>query len=129
MQAVYLARRGFRVHLFEARSDIRLEPRYMGLSINLALSDRGIAALERIEAAGPILAAGIPMHARMIHDLRGRKTSLPYGVHNEAIRSIDRRNLNEHLLTLAEGYEGVQIFFQHKLLHVDIKTNSCKFRR
>ena len=67
LQAVYMAKRGYEVHLFEGRSgnhllpnlqyesaltvpstDIRKQPRYTGLSINLALSKRGLAALEDV---------------------------------------------------------------------------------
>ena len=46
--AIYLARRGFRVDIFEARGDMRLEEVAAGRSINLALSDRGIAALREV---------------------------------------------------------------------------------
>lgn len=49
-------------------------------SINLAISSRGIAALQAIEpgAGDRFLAAAIPMHARMVHDPKGKLSSLPY---------------------------------------------------
>ena len=45
--AVYMARRGFDVHLFERRPDMRNTKIAAGRSINLALSTRGIRALEK----------------------------------------------------------------------------------
>ena len=46
--AIYLARRGFQVSIFEARGDMRRNTMSAGRSINLALSDRGIAALRQV---------------------------------------------------------------------------------
>src|SRR4051812_37759304 len=43
--AIYLAERGLEVDVYEARGDMRQEDVAGGRSINLALSDRGIAAL------------------------------------------------------------------------------------
>jgi kynurenine 3-monooxygenase len=49
-------------------------------SINLAISHRGIAALEAIEpaAAQRFLQSSIPMHGRMIHKLSGELDSQLY---------------------------------------------------
>lgn len=49
-------------------------------SINLAISSRGIAAMQAIDpaAASRFLDNVIPMHGRMIHDLNGDSESQPY---------------------------------------------------
>jgi kynurenine 3-monooxygenase len=49
-------------------------------SINLAISSRGIAAIQAIDpaAASRFLNNVIPMHGRMIHDLNGNLESQPY---------------------------------------------------
>ena len=49
-------------------------------SINLAISARGIAALQSIDkdAASHFLENVIPMKGRMIHDRKGRQQSQPY---------------------------------------------------
>lgn len=49
-------------------------------SINLAISARGIAALQAVDpgASGRFLRAAIPMRGRMIHDLSGKQNSQPY---------------------------------------------------
>jgi len=49
-------------------------------SINLAISSRGIAALQAIDpgATDRFLRAAIPMRGRMIHDREGTPSSQPY---------------------------------------------------
>ena len=46
--AIYLAKRGIQVDVFEGRPDMRKDPVDGGRSINLALSNRGIAALRKV---------------------------------------------------------------------------------
>ena len=44
--AIYLSQRGYTVDLYEKRPDLRIENISVGRSINLALSHRGIKALQ-----------------------------------------------------------------------------------
>ena len=46
--AIYLARRGYNVKIFERRPDIRKVKTNQDRSINLALSDRGLLALKKV---------------------------------------------------------------------------------
>ncbi|HRD59022.1 MAG TPA: NAD(P)-binding protein, partial [Ferruginibacter sp.] len=46
--SIYLCKRGYKVKIFERRADMRKEKISAGRSINLALSDRGIKALEEV---------------------------------------------------------------------------------
>ena len=48
LMAVYMAKRGWKVDVYERRTDIRKEEVVEGRSINLALSARGLAALEKV---------------------------------------------------------------------------------
>ena len=50
-----------------------------GRSINLALSVRGREALRRVGIEDDIVRVGIPMYARMIHDLDGTTRPIQYG--------------------------------------------------
>ena len=43
--SIYLAKKGYKVKIYERRGDMRKEEVEAGRSINLALSDRGIKAL------------------------------------------------------------------------------------
>ncbi len=69
--AAYLGRRGYHVDLYERRADPREGNIVGGRSINLAISTRGIHALEQIGIADEALQHAIPMRGRMIHDKSG----------------------------------------------------------
>lgn len=49
-----------------------------GRSINLALSVRGRKALAEVGLEQKLLDHGIPMRGRMLHDLKGNTTIVPY---------------------------------------------------
>ena len=76
--SIYLAKRGIEVEVYEARGDMRLEEMSAGRSINLALSDRGIAALREVGMDEYMLKEAVPMLGRMIHSVSGETKLLPY---------------------------------------------------
>ena len=113
--AIYLAKRGMGVDVYEARSDMRGEDVAAGRSINLALSDRGIAALREVGMDEYMLAEAIPMYGRMIHPVSGENKLLPYsGREGEYINSVSRAGLNIALINEAEKYPGVQFVFNER---------------
>ncbi|XP_054432684.1 LOW QUALITY PROTEIN: kynurenine 3-monooxygenase [Pteronotus mesoamericanus] len=116
LNACFLAKRNFQVDVYEAREDIREVKAARGRSINLALSYRGRQALKAIGLEDQIVAQGIPMRARMIHSLSGKKSAIPYGTKSQYILSISRENLNKDLLTAVEKYPNVKVYFGHRLL-------------
>ena len=65
--AIYLARQGHEVTIYERRSDLRATDVDVGRSINLALATRGIVPLVEIGAIGRVDEITIPMRGRMIH--------------------------------------------------------------
>src|SRR4051812_7584978 len=93
--AIYLAKRGIAVDVYEARGDMRGEAIAVGRSINLALSDRGIAALRQVGMDAYMLAEAVPMYGRMVHSPSGETKLLPYsGRQGEYINSVSRGGLN-----------------------------------
>ena len=118
--ALYLARRGHPVQVFERLPDPRRQELLGGRSINLALSDRGWRALAGVGVADDIRQVGIPMYRRVIHDAHGELTFQPYGQENQAIYSINRGSLNCTLLDLAEQEASVHITFGQKLTQLDL---------
>src|SRR5947208_13582973 len=76
--AAFLGRRGYDVELFERRADPRAGNFVGGRSINLALSTRGIHALEQIGVADQVLQDAIPMRGRLIHARDGARHFAPY---------------------------------------------------
>ncbi|XP_004450321.1 LOW QUALITY PROTEIN: kynurenine 3-monooxygenase [Dasypus novemcinctus] len=116
LNACFLAKRNFQVDVYEAREDIRVAKFTRGRSINLALSHRGRQALKAIGLEDQIVSQGIPMRARMIHSLSGKKSAIPYGTKSQYILSISRENLNKDLLTAVEKYPNAKVHFGHRLL-------------
>lgn len=111
--ASFMARRGFEVEVFEKRRDPRLYGMEEGRSINLALSHRGLRALERLGLQDAVYPLMIPMRGRMIHDTAGQTLLLPYSTKpDEYINSISRLDLNVALLNHAVAYPHVKIHFQ-----------------
>lgn len=128
MLAIYLAKRGIAVDVYEARGDMRLEEVAAGRSINLALSDRGIAALREIGMDKYMLAEAVPMYGRMIHSVTGERKLQPYsGRKGEYINSVSRSGLNIALINEAEKYKGVMFHFNHRCIDFDCKTGVAKF--
>ena len=116
--SIYLARRGYKVSVFERRLDIRKHLIEGGRSINLALSNRGIRALEEVGLAEVLKQNAIPMHGRMVHDEQGKTNFQPYGKKGQFINSVSRGGLNMVLMTEAEK-AGVDFTFEHRCLSVN----------
>lgn len=124
--SIYLAKRGYSVQLYERRGDMRTATISAGRSINLALSDRGLLALEKVGLADAIRSIAIPMHGRLIHNAEGSTAFQPYGKEGQYINSVSRGTLNMKLMDLAEQH-GVQLYFNHKCSAVDWKHNTVTF--
>ncbi|TRY55870.1 hypothetical protein DNTS_029121 [Danionella cerebrum] len=127
LNACFLAKRGFNVEVYESREDIRQAKVVRGRSINLALSHRGRQALKHVGMEDKIVNKGIPMNARMIHDLNGKRSPIPYGKKGQYILSVDRANLNKELLTAAEAHSNTTLNFNHKLQDWNPKTGTMTF--
>jgi kynurenine 3-monooxygenase len=115
--SVFLARRGFEVELFERRADLRRGTVDGHRSINLAVSTRGLHALEAVGLRERVLSEAVPMRGRMVHPLGGGENLQPYGKDDsECINSISRAALNALLLDAAEATGRVRMHFRHRLL-------------
>ncbi len=121
--AAYLGRRGHEVDLYERRADPREGNIVGGRSINLAISTRGIHALEQIGIAKEALRHAIPMRGRMIHDRSGALHFTPYDVDpQKCINSIGRAALNTTVIQAAQRYPNVRVYFDHRCTGVDLDT-------
>lgn len=114
--SIFLAKRGYWVEAYERRPDMRRESISAGRSINLAISARGLHALDQVGLKQEALKNAIPMKGRMIHALDGSLTFQPYGKDDsQYINSISRAWLNQTLMSAAEATGRVRIQFGHKL--------------
>lgn len=124
--AIYLSKRGYTVSVYERRADMRKEAMSAGRSINLALSDRGIKALEEVGIMDEIKKIAIPMHGRYLHQPDGSTAFQPYGKEGQFINSVSRAELNKKLIGLAEAH-GVKIYFNHKCEHINWSKKEISF--
>ncbi|XP_077288296.1 kynurenine 3-monooxygenase cn [Arctopsyche grandis] len=128
LAALFFAKRGHDVHLFEYREDIRKTPQVRGRSINLSLSSRAWSALNEVGLQSSMAQHGLPMQGRMIHSLHGDTKSIPYDRRtNQCIYSVGRKYLNEVLLTATEKYSNVNLYFQHKLVSANLEEGRLTF--
>jgi kynurenine 3-monooxygenase len=126
--ATLLGRRGVEVTLYERREDPRVTGAERGRSINLAISARGLAALERVGLRDAALARALPMHGRMVHPPHGRQNFQSYSADGQrAINSISRGELNAALLDAASATPGVTVRFGARLNSVDLDTGRLAF--
>jgi kynurenine 3-monooxygenase len=122
---IYLSRRGFEVEIYESRGDMRKTGAAGGRSINLALSDRGIAALRDVGMDEYMLREAVPMRGRMIHVPDGATKLLPYsGRQGEYINSISRGGLNIALMNEARK-SGVKFRFNQKCVNFHTSTGTA----
>ena len=123
LAAVRLHEAGHLVSLYERRDDLRRNHDHEGRSINLALSTRGLDALDRIGLSEALRERGIPMRGRALHGRDGSVTFQPYSADpRNVLLSVSRDDLNSTLLD-AVDQRGVTTLFDHRL--VDIELRSC----
>jgi kynurenine 3-monooxygenase len=120
--SIYLSKRGYKVKIYERRSDMRKQEMIAGRSINLALSDRGIKALEEVGLMDEIRKICIPMHGRFMHNADGSTAYQAYGKEGQYINSVSRGELNCRLMDLAEE-NNVEIAFNQKCENINWYKN------
>ncbi len=128
--ATFLARAGHQVLIVERRGDPRAKNYIGGRSINLAISARGIHALDRAGLTDELLAQGIRMPGRMIHPVAGSPSFQPYSSDpGRAINSVSRSRLNLLLLNAACREPGVEARFDMRCADVDLAAPAVTFVR
>ncbi|MBZ5638152.1 MAG: FAD-dependent monooxygenase [Acidobacteriia bacterium] len=128
LTAVFLGRRGHEVRVFERRNDPRTGPLGRSRSINLAISVRGLHALEQVGLAAPVLEAAVPMRGRRIHAPSGAIAFQPYGSSAEhVLRSVSRAALNRILVEAAESIPNVEVTFGRRCVGVELDRAAATF--
>jgi len=131
LMAMRLSQRGYDVDVYERRSDPRAEAYQGGRSINLALSDRGLAALDMVGLKDAVKKDIIPMYGRMIHSSDGSEGKLyKYsGRPQDWINSVSRSGLNVKLLEEADKFANIDFYFEAECLSVDTDSTEVTIRR
>ncbi len=128
--AIYLARRGWEVDLFERRGDLRRELVETGRSIKLTLAERGLAALRELGLEEHVKRnICIALRGRAIHSSSGAITYQLYGKNDdEVIRSFSRNDLNGFLLDVAEQEPNLRIHFHQLCVEIEKENAAATFR-
>ncbi len=125
--SIYLAKRGYKINIYERRADMRKIKMNAGKSINLALSDRGWRGLAGVGISDEIKKIAIPMYGRQIHHKDGTTVFQKYGKDEQAIYSVSRAEINMRLMDLAEQQKNVKIHFDKRCSHINRATLECEF--
>ena len=121
--SLFLAKRGIVTEVYESRADMRNTEISAGRSINLALSDRGIAALKEVGMDEYMLRQAVPMFGRLVHPVEGVTKLLPYsGRKGEFINSVSRGGLNIALINEADNYAKSSFYFDCKCVDFDCES-------
>lgn len=126
--AIFLAKKGHRVEVFERMADPRRVSLTSGRSINLTLCDRGLKVLDGVGVGAAVRAAAVPVYGRLIHDVKGEAVFQPYGNNREAIHSISRGDLNRALLDFASANFDIDFHFEEKCLDIDLEGATVEMR-
>lgn len=131
LMAIFLAKKGIEVDLYEKRGDPRLEKQAEGRSINLALSLRGLSALKEAGIEAQLLSYAIPMKGRLVHTINDAPPThfIPYSLNqNNVIYSIRRFELNKLILEQAAAYPNINFHFNEECLGIDLKAHTIQFK-
>ncbi len=124
---ILLAKKGYKIHVLEKRPDLRRADISAGRSINLALSDRGLNALEMVGLKSEVEKLCIPMKGRLIHAKDGSTNFSPYsGRANEYINSVSRGGLNGLLLDKLDSFSNAKTHFNLGCDVIDVENSTIK---
>lgn len=128
--AIYLARRGYEVQVYERRGDLRREPIEPGRSIKLTLAERGLAALRELGLEEEVKTRlCVPLRGRAVHSRNGTVVYQPYGKNErEVIHAFSRNDLNGFLLDVAEREPTLRLHFNYHCVNIDKETATAVFR-
>jgi kynurenine 3-monooxygenase len=127
--AIYLARRGFAVDLYERRGDMRHERVDAGKSIKLTLAERGLHALGEVGLVEAMRRMCVPLRGRAVHSGDGAVTHIPYGKDDtEVIYSFSRTDMNLLLLDAAAEYENIRMFFHQRCVGLEKEVPAAVFQ-
>lgn len=142
LTAALLAEMGFKVSVYEKRfevpptdeggdkssSEFGNATNAVKRSINLSLSERGLAALRRLGLVDEVMKTAIRMPKRVIHSLDGSQKLQAYGKEDQALLSVSRNGLNDLIKAyIHKNYCGngqVEFFFGYSLTAID-RSGKC----
>jgi kynurenine 3-monooxygenase len=129
LMAIYLARRGHQVEIYERRADPRRGGGQGGRSIKMTLAEKGLWPLRELGLDAEVLARTVPLRGRALHGGDGKVSYQLYGnQRDEVIYSITRTDLNTVLLDATTAWPEITVRFGMRCLHLDKHRPKVLFR-
>lgn len=130
MLAIFLARRGFEVDVYEARSDPREDDVFQGKSINLTIAERGMDALRRVGLDDAVMTNFCtPLRGRAVHHLNRPVQFIEYGIRDsELLWAVSRAELTRFLCQVAEDEPRVRLHFNQRCVELDKRVPEVTVR-
>src|SRR6266576_2757107 len=120
--AICLAKKGYKVDIFEYRPDIRKQPYDSGRSFNLTLYYRGIQAMKKIGIWNAIKKIAIIAEGNAAHYGTAKIVYSPFDARgDEILYTVHRNQLNGALLDVAEQFPNIKLTFNTKCVKIDVK--------
>ncbi len=115
-----LAKRGYKVDIYEERADVRKMRKGSGRSFNITLYTRGILALKKAGLWKDIEKISVLTKGNVAHYLGNRNTYDPYDAHDsEVLYTVHRNNLNSTLLDIVAKNSNIRLHFNTRLISID----------
>ncbi|KAI4220304.1 MAG: hypothetical protein L6R36_007716 [Xanthoria steineri] len=136
LAALYTARRGYEVEVYEFRDDPNAPSASEGklALIPVTISERGFRAVENANVPGlmeDISRHSLPVHSRMVHtrDKNGdlKETSMPYSSNGDRIHIMQRTSIGQRILLALSKEPNAKVFFDHKLVTCDLRNKTATF--
>jgi kynurenine 3-monooxygenase len=130
MMALYLARRGYSIEIYEKDDASTLDKIPEKRATELDLSIRGILALSEINLVEQVLAKSVPTEKRVLFYADQTELKIQHGYEQKhIIYNIARHDLYHVLLSATRQEKNITIHFSHQLISVDSKQHLLIFRK
>lgn len=127
--ALLLAKKGYKVDIYEQGSDVRKNRQGSGRSFNITLYYRGILAFKKIGLWEEIKQISTLTTGNVAHYDHKKKVYDPYDAHDtEVLYTVHRNRLNSALLDIIEKHKNVKIHFNTKCVGIDKTSKLVHFQ-
>jgi kynurenine 3-monooxygenase len=126
LMASFLVKMNFDIEIYEKRSDPRTieEKKNSYRTIGMSISYRGLHALERA-CLKHLIKDATPTYGRVTHSHDGSSIIQNYSSDKYSILTIDRKELNENLISHLAQCQNVQLVFNAHLKAIDFTEREC----
>jgi kynurenine 3-monooxygenase len=128
--AICLAKKGYNVHIYEYRPDVRKQPYDSGRSFNLTLYYRGIQAMKKVNIWDDVKKIAIIAEGNAAHYGTDKIVYSPFDAQgDEILYTVHRNQLNGALLDVAEKLPNIAINFNTKCVGIDKKHKKVRLEK